>query len=163
MPGPRIEIAELLVLHLVELDVELDGVLVRIAVIGGDVVAGPVPHRPPQQPDVLMREHLAGGLHVRHVLQLEGDVVHLDIVALDEVHGVMVRVAAHEHEPVLDPVRDLKAHHLGVEIGRRLHVRNVEGDVAELERSDAGNLVMLAEIAPFGEQVDAGAFVVLEA
>src|SRR5262245_57278820 len=48
VPGPRIEIAERLVLHLVELDIELDRVLVRIAMIGCDVVAGPVPHRPPQ-------------------------------------------------------------------------------------------------------------------
>src|SRR5215216_7666726 len=59
MPRPRIEIAERFVLHLIEIDVELDGVLVRIAVIGGDVVAGTVAERPPQQPDVLVREHLA--------------------------------------------------------------------------------------------------------
>ena len=47
VPGPRIEIAELLVEHLVELGEQLDDLVVRIAVIGVEVVAraraGPVP------------------------------------------------------------------------------------------------------------------------
>src|SRR6266446_4577011 len=49
VPGPRIKIAQLLVLELVELDIELDRVLVRIAVIGRDIVARAVAQRAPQQ------------------------------------------------------------------------------------------------------------------
>ena len=74
----------------------------------------------------------------------------------------MVRIAAHEHEPVVDPVGDPEAHHLGVEVGGRLHVGNREGDVAELERPDAVHLMVRAEIVPFREQVDGRALVVLE-
>src|SRR5215467_3722966 len=38
MPGARLEIAELLVLHLVELAEELDHLVVLVAMVGGDVV-----------------------------------------------------------------------------------------------------------------------------
>src|SRR5579884_3458070 len=51
MPGPRLEIAELLVDHLVELAEELDDLVVRIAVVGGDVVAGAVAQRSPDDRD----------------------------------------------------------------------------------------------------------------
>src|SRR6478736_5990940 len=47
VPRPRIEVAELLVLHLVELGVELDHPVVVVAVEGGDVVPRPKPHRSP--------------------------------------------------------------------------------------------------------------------
>src|SRR5689334_10159957 len=47
VPGARVEVAELLVLELVELDVELDVLVVGVAVVDRDVVAGPMPHRPP--------------------------------------------------------------------------------------------------------------------
>src|SRR5256714_10853599 len=40
MPGPRLEITELFVLHLIELAEELDHLLVRIAVVGRNVMAG---------------------------------------------------------------------------------------------------------------------------
>src|SRR4030095_439897 len=53
VPWARIAVDKLLVLHLVELDIELDRVLVRIAVIGRDIMAGTVPQRPPQDPDLL--------------------------------------------------------------------------------------------------------------
>ena len=46
MPWPRIEVAELLVEHLVELGEQLDDLVVRIAVVSVDVVARPVPARP---------------------------------------------------------------------------------------------------------------------
>ena len=53
VPRPRIEIAELLVEHLVEFGEQLDDLVVRIAVIGVDVVARPVPARAPGELDVL--------------------------------------------------------------------------------------------------------------
>ena len=49
VPRPRIEIAELLVQHLVELGEQLDDLVVRVAVIGVDVVARPVPARAPER------------------------------------------------------------------------------------------------------------------
>ena len=77
VPRPRIEIAELLVQHLVELGEQLDDLVVRIAMIGVDVVARPVPARPPGELDVLAAEEIAGVLDLRPVLQLERDVMHL--------------------------------------------------------------------------------------
>src|SRR5690242_2056105 len=52
MPRPRIEIAERLVQHLVELGEQLDDLVVRVAVIGEEVVPGPVPARPPDDGNV---------------------------------------------------------------------------------------------------------------
>src|SRR6516162_7859174 len=162
VPGPRIEIAELLILHLVEFDIELDRVVVRVAVIGRDVVAGAVPHRAPEQLDLLGGEHLAGVLHVRDVLELERNVMQLRGRALDEIDGVVIGIAAQEYEPVLDPVGDPETQYLRVEVRHDLHVGNREGDMAELERSYAVHLMMRAEIAPLLEQVDRRPFVVLE-
>src|SRR5436190_21477537 len=89
VPRPRIEIAELLVQHLVELGEQLDDLVVRIAVIGVDVVAGAVASRSPDQLNVLGAEEVAGALNLRPVLQLEGDVVHADGLAAREVDGVV--------------------------------------------------------------------------
>ena len=74
----------------------------------------------------------------------------------------MIGIAAHEAEEIADPVGHAEAQHLFVERHGSLNVRREEGDVPELERSDAGDLLVLAEIAPFLEQLDRGALVVLE-
>jgi hypothetical protein len=46
---------------------------------------------------------------VGEVLHLEGDVMHVDFPATDEIHRVVIRVAAQEDKEVLDPVRHPKA------------------------------------------------------
>src|SRR4051812_13065323 len=116
MPGTRIEKAEFLVQHLVELGKELDHVLVGIAVVDRDIVSGAVAQRSPDDRDAVMREHIATLLDRREVAHLEGDMVHLGALAADEVHGVVVRVAAHEYEKVTVPVRDLEAQHALIEL-----------------------------------------------
>src|SRR6476469_7620879 len=60
VPGPRLEIAELLVMHLVEIGEELDRDAVGILVIDRDVVPDQVADRPPEQLDVLAGEEVAG-------------------------------------------------------------------------------------------------------
>src|SRR5258708_21583959 len=60
MPGPRLEIAEVLVHHLVELAEEFDHLIVRIAGIGGDVVPGAVAPRPPAGRRLSLAEQVAG-------------------------------------------------------------------------------------------------------
>ncbi len=74
----------------------------------------------------------------------------------------MVRVAAHEAEEIADPVGDAEAQHLLIEAHGALDLGRIERDMAELERANAGNLLVLAEIAPVLEQIDGGTFVVLE-
>lgn len=59
MPGPRLEIAELLVFHLIKLAEQFDHLIVRIAVIGGDVVAGAVAQRAPDDRNLLLPEQVA--------------------------------------------------------------------------------------------------------
>src|SRR3984885_4269800 len=90
MPWPRLEIAEVLVHHLVEFAEEFDHLIVRVAMIGGDVVARTVAQRSPDDRDPALAEQVAGILQVDEIFQLEGHVVHFDIVAADEIHRVMV-------------------------------------------------------------------------
>ena len=62
MPGARIEIAELLIQNLIELGKELDHVLVRVAVIDRDIVAGTMTQGSPDDRDLVLREHIAAVL-----------------------------------------------------------------------------------------------------
>ncbi len=101
-------------------------------------------------------------LQMDEVLQLERHVMHFRGRAADEIHGVMIRIAAHEHEEVGNPIRDPEAHHLAVKLGGLCRILDDPGDVAELERPDAVVLQMLAEIAPFLEQRDRRALVILK-
>src|SRR5262249_25314780 len=162
VPGARLEIAELLVHHLIELAEELDHLVVVVAMIGGDIVPRTVAQRPPDDRDSLLAHDLARVLQMHEVFELERDVMELHVWPGEEVHGVMIAVAAHEAEEIPDPVGDAEAEHLLVERHGALDVGREEGDVPELERPDAGDLRVLAEIAPVLEQLDGGALVVLE-
>src|SRR5262245_29965407 len=73
VPGPRIEIAERLVLHLIHLAEELDAHLVGVAMIDRNIVADDVPAGPPDQANVVLGEHFAGTLYFRPVLDLKRD------------------------------------------------------------------------------------------
>src|SRR5437879_3250225 len=63
MPRPWIEIAELLIQDLIELGKEFDHVLIRVAMIDRDVVSGAMAQWPPNDRDLVMREHIAAVLH----------------------------------------------------------------------------------------------------
>src|SRR5579872_3089391 len=59
VPRPRLEIAEFFIDHLIEFAEELDDLIVRIAMISGDVVPGAVAQRPPDDWDFLLSEQIA--------------------------------------------------------------------------------------------------------
>ena len=101
-------------------------------------------------------------LDLRPVLQLEGDVMHLGARAAHEIDRVMVRTAAHEGEPVLDPVRQPEAEHAAVVFDELLGLVDAERQMAELERADAGDRLVLGDRRLLGEHVDLGALRILE-
>src|SRR6476659_1532227 len=74
----------------------------------------------------------------------------------------MIRAAAHEDEPVLEPVRHPKAEYAGVERGILLRLGNDEGKMAELDRPDAGHLLVLADRSLRGEHLADRALGILE-
>src|SRR5262249_36937774 len=98
VPRARIEEAKVLVQKLVELGKELDHLSVRIAVIDRDVVSGAVPQRTPDDRYPVERKYVAAVLQMREVAELKREVVHHGALALHEIHGVVVGIAAHEHE-----------------------------------------------------------------
>jgi hypothetical protein len=71
-----------------------------------------------------------------------------------EVDGVVVDAAPHEHEEVTDPVGYAKTQGLFVERRNGGGIGMVEGDVAELERPRAGAGRLDVEKAPVREQLD---------
>src|ERR1700690_1321431 len=139
MPRPRLEIAEVLIQHLVEFGEHFDDRVIGIAVICVDIVTGAMTARTPDNGNFLGAEEIARRLDLWPVLEFKSNVVHLRALAAHEVDGVVVRTAAHEDKPVLDPVRDAEAENSAVEVGKLLRVRNDEGQMAELERSNAGD------------------------
>src|ERR1700704_4406527 len=93
MPWPRLEIAELLVVHLVEIGEELDRDAVGILMIDRDVVPDQVTDRAPEQLDVLASEKIAGTVDLGLVAQLEREVVNVGVVGLQQVDGVVIAAA----------------------------------------------------------------------
>jgi hypothetical protein len=89
-------------------------------------------------------------------------VVHLRALAAHEIDGVMVRAAAHEDEPVLDPVRYAKTKNPAVEVRELFRLRNDESQMAELDRSNSGDRPRLANRRLGGEKLTDRAFRILE-
>jgi hypothetical protein len=82
VPRPRLEIAEVLVVHDVEIGEELDRDAVGVLVVDRDIVADQVPDRTPEQLDVLAREKVAGAVDFGFIAQLKRDVMDIGIVRL---------------------------------------------------------------------------------
>ena len=162
VPRPRLEIAEIFIQHFVELGEHLDDLVIGVAVIGINIVAGAVTAGTPDDRNFFAAEEVARRLHLRPVLQLESDVVHLRALAAHEIDGVVVRPAAHEDEPVLDPVRHAKSENLAVEVGILFRLRDDESQMAELDRSNAGDRLRSANRRLGGEKLADGALGILE-
>src|SRR5580704_2202644 len=94
MPWPRLEIAEFFIQYLVEFAEVFDHLIVRVTVIGGDVMPRTMAQRSPDDRDLALAEQIARILQVDEVLQLERHVMHLGRAATDEIHRVVIAVAA---------------------------------------------------------------------
>src|SRR5207249_8973084 len=130
-PGQRLEQSELLVLQLIALAENLDDLIIGIAMVGGGVVPRRMPQRTRDDRYLFLAQHVAGVLKMHEILELEGDVMQLHVGPGEEIHGVMIRVAAHEAEEIPDPIGDTKAEDPLVEGNRALDVGRKESDMPE--------------------------------
>src|SRR5882757_2389255 len=139
VPGPGFPVALVLVVHDVELGEQLDGVAVRILVVGEQVVPRPVPAGPPDQPVTLLGQVVDHGDQVRGVAHLVGDVVHaVVLLAGHEVRRVVIGVAPQEYEEVADGVRPFEAEQLLVELLHGGQLRGERRHMAQLRGSQRG-------------------------
>src|SRR5215813_5524043 len=76
VPGARLEEAELLVLHQVKLGIELDDVVVGVAMKDEEVVTDRVSPRSPDDRPLVLAKGIAGNLEVSPIPQLKRNVVH---------------------------------------------------------------------------------------
>src|SRR5262245_9685591 len=158
VPRPRLEIAEILVEHQVDVGEELDRDAVGVLVIDRDVVSAAVADRAPEQLDVLAREEVAGAVDFGFVAQLEREVMNIGVVGLEQIDRVVVAAAAQEGEEIAAPVRDFESEHVAIKLHGRCGVGRVKGDVAELARYSAGIAVVILGERVVGKDFEAGAF-----
>src|SRR5262245_50712762 len=76
VPGSRVEIAKRLILHLVELDVELNELPIVVAMEYRHVVTRPEPQRPPGQRNAFRGKEITRPCDVCDIPQFEGDMMH---------------------------------------------------------------------------------------
>ena len=157
MPRPRLEIAELLIEHQVDVGEELDRDAVGVLVIDRDVVPDEVAERAPEQLDVLAREEVAGAVDLGFVAQLEREVVNIGVVGLQQIDRVVVAAAAQEGEEVAAPVRHFESEHVAIKLHGCCDVGRMKGNMAELARHDAGIAVVILGERAVGEDFEAGA------
>ena len=100
MPWTGFEIAQRLVFHLIELDIELHKLIILVPVKDGYVVTRTKSQRTPDQRYSSLRQQVAGILHVREVIQLECNMMHSNNIAPQKIHGMVIRTAPHEYEKV---------------------------------------------------------------
>ena len=154
MPGTRLPIAQRLILHHVHFTIHFDPYTVRIAMIGGDVVADDVAQRSPNQLDVVFGQHLTSALQFAPILHLECNVMERGRFVAHKIHGVMVNAAAHENEMVADPVGCAKAQDLAIEGGLDLNVAHAMRHVPEFDGTDTGVGFIMSMKAALREDLD---------
>src|SRR6516165_5976937 len=138
VPRSRLEIAELLVEHQVDVGEELDGDAVGVLVIDRDVVPDEMADRTPEQLDVLAREEVAGAVDLGFIAQLEREVVNVGVVGLQQIDRVVIAAAAQKGEEIAAPVRHFESEHVAIKLYGRCDVGRMKGNMAELARHDAG-------------------------
>src|SRR5437868_4766084 len=109
MPRAWIEIAELLVQHLVELGEKFGDQPARAAMIGKEVVADTMAPWPPQRPVAVEAEEVAGALQVRPVAQFERRVEVPVRARLHEIDRMVIGGTTQEREEVRHPIRHAEA------------------------------------------------------
>lgn len=86
VPRTGLEVAKLLVFHLIELDIELHELIVLVPVKDGYVVTRTESQRSPDKRNSSPRQQVAGIFHMREVVQLKCKVMHANDVAPEEIH-----------------------------------------------------------------------------
>src|SRR5262245_64941546 len=76
MPGTRLEIAELLVEHLIHFAEELDDLIVVVAVVGGDVVTRAVEQGSNDDGNLIVGENIGGVVEVGKMLEITYEVMY---------------------------------------------------------------------------------------
>lgn len=121
---------ETLVLHLIELGIKFDDLVIVIAVEGCHVVTGAEAQRAPNKRDTPLRQHITRLANMRDVLQFERKMMHARDVAPEKIDRVMIWIAAHEYKKVTDPIGNPKAENALVELRNHARIRRKERHVS---------------------------------
>src|SRR6516165_3434888 len=123
MPWPRLEKAELFVVHLVHLAEELDHHAVGVPVIDRDIVPDDMAERSPGERDLVLGQKIAGALDIGPITQFKRDMMDRGLRVPEKIHGVMIAAATQKCEEVAAPVGDAKAEEIAIELHHASDVR----------------------------------------
>ena len=162
MPWPRLEKAELFVVHLVHFAEKLDHDAVGVPVIDRDIVPDDVAERSPGELDVALGQEIAGAFDVGPVAHLESDVMNGGLGVTEKIHGVMIAAAAQKGEEIAAPVGNAKTQKIAIELHHARDVRTGIGNVAKFERHNAGESPVVGSEGAVREDFERGALGILE-
>src|SRR5262249_39421093 len=109
VPRPRLEKAELFVVHLIHLAEEFDHHAIGIAVIDCNIVAYYMPQRSPGERDLVLGQKIGSAFDIGPLAHFKGDMMDCGLSVAQKVHGVMIAAATQKGEEVAAPVGNAKA------------------------------------------------------
>ena len=137
MPEARLKVAKLLVVHLIHLAIHLESDVVRVAMVGGNIVADDVSQWPVDEMHIVSRKEVAGPLQLGPILQFKGNVMQLRLLVVNEIDRMMIDTAPHEDEEVAPPIGNSEAENALVKLRNERNIVDPVGDVPEFVRHDA--------------------------
>src|SRR6185312_12410151 len=87
-----------------------------------------------QQHIAILHKMFSLSCQVREIGHFKGEMMHLDEACLCECQPVMIRIAAHPQEDVVNPVRDPEPQHLAIELRAAFAIIHKQGDMTKLTR-----------------------------
>ena len=106
MPGPRLEKAELFVVHLIHFAEKFDDDPIRTPVIDRNIVSNDVAARSPGERDLVFGQQIAGAFDVGPVTHFKRDMMDRVFRVTEKIHGVVVAATTQKCEEITAPVGD---------------------------------------------------------
>src|ERR1700752_1771794 len=96
----------------------------RVPEIDKLVMAGSMSTRPIDHCIAVFCQMISLACKIREIWHLKREMMKHSYVTLRKCNSMMIRVAAHPHEPVLHPIRNAESQHLAIEIGAAFAITN---------------------------------------
>src|SRR5271166_2526713 len=116
MPRPRLEKAELFVVHLIHLAKEFDHDAIGALVIDRNIVPDDMPERSPGERDLVLGQEIASALDIGPIAHFKRDMMNRGLRVTEKIHGVMIAAATQKREEVAAPVGDAKTEEIAIEL-----------------------------------------------
>ena len=159
MPGPRIEISQTFIFHLIHFGEDLNSELIWIHMIDRNVMPNVVSTRPPDEREIVPGKMIASSMYLCPISCFKSYVMKPLLLIGDKINCMVVDVAAQESKTVCAPIGHSEAQYLRIEFHHSLDVVAAIGDMTQFDQrkcrlrvADFGELVVREYLqkGPFG-------------